>query len=113
EANASASAERIRQRESELAAASANRHTLEGKLGDTEAALKESEARALADRTAMQQQSAQRQAEFDAQLARAIDARNRESEARNIVERNLAEHRVTAEQTRQRLVDQSAAVTAE
>jgi len=113
EANASASAERIRQRESELAAASANRHTLERKLGDTEAALKESEARALADRTAMQQQSAQRQAEFDAQLTREIDARNREIEARNIVERNLAEHRVTAEQTRQRLVDQSAAVTAE
>src|SRR6478672_3361105 len=72
EANASASAERIRQRESELAADSANRHTLEGKLGDTEAALKESEARALADRTAMQQQSAQRQAEFDAQLAREV-----------------------------------------
>src|SRR4029079_3999216 len=91
EANASASAERIRQRESELAAASANRHTLEGKLGDTEAALKESEARALADRTAMQQQSAQRQAEFDAQLAREIDARNREIEARNIVEGAVAE----------------------
>jgi trimeric autotransporter adhesin len=120
EANNIASAERIRQRESELAAAAADRQELEGKLADTETALKDSEARALADRTAMQQQSAQRQTEFDALLAREIEARNRETEARNreteartTVERDFAEHRVAAEQARQRLLDQSAALTAE
>jgi chromosome segregation ATPase len=120
EATAIASAERIRQRESELAAAATDRQVLEGKLAETETALKNTEAQAFADRTAMQQQSAQRRAAFDAQLAREIDARNREIEARNreteartIVERNLAETRVAAEQTRQRLLDQSAALTTE
>ena len=106
DANAIASAERLSQRESELAAASAARQVLEGRLVDTETALKHAEARALAERTATIQQSAQRRAEFDAQLAREI-------EARNVVERDLAENRVAADETRQALLGQSAALTAE
>jgi PAS domain-containing protein len=106
DANAIAFAERLSQRESELAAASATRQLLEGRLVDTETALKHSEAQALAERTASTEQSAQRRAEFDAQLAREV-------EARNIVERDLAENRAAAEQTRQTLLGQSAALTTE
>lgn len=106
EANAVASAERLSQRESELAAAFADRQALEGRLAKTESALNDAEARALADRTAALQQSAQRQAEFDAQLTREI-------QARTVVERDLAENRLAAEQTRQSLLEQSAALTTE
>ena len=104
DANAVASAERLSQRESELAAASAARQVLEGRLVDAETALKHAEARALAERTATIQQSAQRQAEFDAQLAREV-------EARNVVERVLAEDRVAADETRQALLGESARLT--
>ena len=113
DANAIAYAERLSQREFQLAAASAARQVLEGRLADRQTALKNTEAQALADRTSLQQQLAQRQAEFDAQLAREIEACNREIDARKIIERDLAEHRVAAEQTRQRLLDQSATLTTE
>src|SRR5262249_6932986 len=106
DANVIASAERLSQRESELAAVSADRQALEGRLADTQTVLKNAEAQALAERTATLQQSAQRQADFDSKFAQEI-------EARHLVERDLAEHRVAAEQTRQALVDQSAALTTE
>jgi len=106
DANSIASAERLSQRESELATASADRQVLEGRLVDTETALKNAEARALAERRATIEQSAQRRAEFDAQLAREV-------EARNVVERDLAENRMAAEQTRQALLGRSATLTTE
>lgn len=104
DSNAIASAERLSQRESELAEASATRRLLEGRLVDAENALKNAEDRALAERTATIQQSAQRRAEFDAQLAREVGARD-------AVERDLAETRSAAEQTRHALLGESAAVT--
>jgi PAS domain-containing protein len=106
DAKAIASAERLSQRESDLAAASAAGQVLERRLVDTQTALNHAEALTLAERTATIQQSAQRQAEFDAQLAREV-------EARNIVLRDLAETRMAAEQTQQALLGQCAALTTE
>src|SRR5207247_5435160 len=102
--NALAAAERLTQRESELAAASTTRQALEQRLVDTATALENAEERSLAERTAGTQQAAERRAEFDAQLAQ-------EAQARRTVERDLAETRAAAEQGRQAFLDESSALT--
>src|SRR4029453_9143601 len=66
---ATAAADQLQQRDAEIAEAGAARQELERRVADAEAAFRNAEQRATADRLAAEQQASQRQAEFTARLS--------------------------------------------
>ncbi|HEY7284418.1 MAG TPA: PAS domain S-box protein [Vicinamibacterales bacterium] len=90
ESNTAAAAERLAGRDAELAEASAARLALEQRLVETEAALGHTRDVAVADREAAANHAARQQADFDAQIARELDARA--SVERDLVEMRAAGH---------------------